>query len=340
MSSPAAAPVTPPPNRDGELVRVRKYILSPKYCDAEVLQWYRKQFASFWSPHEVDLAHDLADWERLQDAERHFISVVLAFFASSDGVVAENALLRFYAQANDAVVRAFYGFQVMMENVHNEMYSLLIEAYIASPAEQERLLCSVEGFPSIRRKVEWAHTWLEDDALDEATRLFAFACVEGIFFSGSFCAIFWIKKRGLMPGLTFSNELISRDEGLHCDFACFRLGRLTRNDSEAQHIERAEQQTRILREAVEVELEFVREALPVALIGINVDSMGEYIRFVADRLLVAVGLEPTYRAANPFDWMELISMQGKTNFFERRVGEYQLSGAFGDKGEFKTDADF
>jgi ribonucleoside-diphosphate reductase beta chain len=320
----------------------RKYVLAPHTRDNEVWHWYQKAFASFWSVKEVDLSHDAKDWDTLTAPEQKFLKEILAFFASADGIVAENAMLRFYAEFESTEVRCFYGFQTMIENVHNEMYSELLQCYVKDPVEQEALFLAIETSPYVQRKADWARTWMDSDR-DLATRLFAFACVEGVFFSGSFCAIFWMKKRGLMPGLTFSNELISRDEGLHCDFACFMHTRLMRERPAPPHAANAtprDARYDIMDEAVGIELDFVRNVLPVALLGINADSMSDYIRFVADRLLQQVGLVAMYGARNPFDWMELISLQGKSNFFEKRVAEYQLPGVMTPKGVFSLDDDF
>ncbi|KAK9933498.1 hypothetical protein M0R45_020695 [Rubus argutus] len=281
----------------------------------QLWEMYKKAEASFWTAEEVDLSQDVQQWEALTDSEKHFISHVLAFFAASDGIVLENLAARFLNDVQIPEARAFYGFQLAMENIHSEMYSLLLETYIKDPKEKHRLFNAIENIPCVSRKAKWALEWI-NSSNSFAKRLVAFACVEGIFFSGSFCAIFWLKKRGLMPGLTFSNELISRDEGLHCDFACLLYSLLQKQlHSENVH--------GIIHEAVEIETEFVCEALPCALIGMNSVLMSQYIKFVADRLLVALGYEKKYNVENPFDWMEFISLQGKTNFFERRVGDYQ-----------------
>jgi ribonucleoside-diphosphate reductase beta chain len=265
------------------------------------------------------LAEDAKDWKKLNDNERHFLKHVLAFFAASDGIVNENLVTNFADEVQWAEARCFYGFQIMMENIHAETYSLLIDTYITDPKEKDHLFNALETVPSVKKKGTWALKWLSRKKGTFAQRLVAFAAVEGIFFSGSFCAIFWLKKRGLMPGLTFSNELISRDEGLHCDFACLLHNQLNRGAGEnIIH--------RIISEAVEIETEFVTSALPVELIGMNAGLMRQYIEFVADRLLVSLGASKLYDVSNPFPWMEMISMQGKTNFFEKRVGEYQKSG--------------
>ncbi|GMJ08865.1 TSO MEANING 'UGLY' IN CHINESE 2 [Hibiscus trionum] len=304
----------------------------------QVWEMYKKAEASFWTAEEVDLSSDQRHWETLTDGERHFITHVLAFFAASDGIVLENLAVRFMKEVQISEARAFYGFQIAIENIHSEMYSLLLETYIKDSEEKSRLFRAVETIPCVAKKAEWALKWINGGETF-AERLIAFACVEGIFFSGSFCAIFWLKKRGLMPGLTFSNELISRDEGLHCDFACLLYDLLRSKLSE-------ERVKGIIKEAVDIEREFVCDALPCALVGMNGDLMSQYIEFVADRLLGALGYGKMYNVANPFDWMELISLQGKTNFFEKRVGEYQkasvMSSLNGNGGthEFKMDEDF
>ena len=264
---------------------------------------------------EVDLGNDMKDWEKLNDNEKHFISHVLAFFAGADGIVLENLGVRFMKEVTIPEARAFYGFQIAIENIHSEMYSLLLETYIKDGRQKDMLFHAIDTVPVVKKKAEWAMKWI-GSADRFAERLIAFACVEGIFFSGSFCSIYWVKKRGLMPGLTFSNELISRDEGLHTDFACLLYSLLHERLSHERLAE-------IVLEAVAIEKEFICDALPVDLIGMNAGLMGQYIEFVADRLLVALGNPKHYKVANPFDWMELISLQGKTNFFEKRVGDYQ-----------------
>ena len=299
-----------------------------------VWDMYKKALASFWTCQEVDLVQDLTDWQKLNDGERHFISHVLAFFAASDGIVNENLVERFCSEVQIPEARCFYGFQIAIENIHSEMYSLLIDTYIKDDMEKDRLLRAVETIPSVTKKAEWALRWIENGSFPE--RLIAFAAVEGIFFSGSFCAIFWLRKRGMMPGLTFSNEMISRDEGLHRDFACLLYGMLELKLPE----DRVHQ---IIREAVEYEQEFVTTALPVSLIGMNEALMSKYIEFVADHLLSSLGVAKLYNTENPFDFMELISLEGKTNFFEKRVGEYQKAGVMSPKVEdncFDLDADF
>jgi len=311
-----------------------------------VWEMYKKAEASFWTAEEVDLSHDYKDWQKMTQDEQHFIETVLAFFAASDGIVLENLAERFLSEVQIPEVRCFYGFQLMIENVHSEMYSLLLDTYIKDAAEKSRLFHAMETVPCVQRKAEWALKWIKSSSASFAERLVAFAAVEGIFFSGSFCAIFWLKKRGKMPGLTFSNELISRDEGLHCDFACLLFSML-RKPPPPQTV------LAIIRDAVEIEKSFVCDALPVSLIGMNATLMRQYIEFVADRLLVALGQEKHFGVTNPFEWMEMISLQGKTNFFEKRVGEYQKSGvaftAASTSAEpvnttaaftFTTDADF
>ncbi|MES1910305.1 MAG: Ribonucleoside-diphosphate reductase small chain A, variant 3 [Cercozoa sp. M6MM] len=277
---------------------------------------------------EIDLAQDMKDWEKLSDDEKHFVKTVLAFFAASDGIVLENLMVNFTNEVQLPEARCFYSFQAAMENVHSETYSLLIEQYVRDPAEKERIFHAMETMPCVNKKAQWALDWI-NSTNSFAERLVAFAAVEGIFFSGSFCAIFWLKKRGLMPGLTFSNELISRDEGLHTDFACLLYQKLNYRLSD-------EIASRIITHAVEIETEFITAALPCELIGMNSGLMTQYIQFVADRLLYALGHKKAYHVENPFDWMQMISMQGKTNFFERRVGEYQKAGVM--SGLDKSDA--
>ncbi|KAF8450032.1 ribonucleoside-diphosphate reductase small subunit [Kalaharituber pfeilii] len=296
-----------------------RFVLFPiKYHD--IWQMYKKAEASFWTAEEIDLGKDLHDWQnRLNDDERFFISHVLAFFAASDGIVNENLVQRFSNEIQAPEARCFYGFQIMMENIHSETYSLLIDTYIKDPRQRTYLFDAIETIPCIRKKAEWAMRWIEDKKSTFAQRLVAFAAVEGIFFSGSFASIFWLKKRGLMPGLTFSNELISRDEGLHTDFACL-LFRHLRHRPSAQIIRN------IITDAVAIEQEFLTEALPCALLGMNAKLMRQYIEFVADRLLVELGVPKHYNTANPFDFMESISLAGKTNFFEKRVSDYQKAG--------------
>ena len=302
----------------------------------DIWNFYKKHEASFWTAEEIDLHADLVDWaEKLNDEERFFIKHVLAFFAASDGIVNENLAENFLHEVQYPEARFFYGFQIMMENIHSETYSLLIDTLIKDPLEKDRLLHAIDTVPCVSRKAEWALRWISKGSFAE--RLIAFAAVEGIFFSGSFCSIFWLKKRGLMPGLSFSNELISRDEGLHCDFACLLYTKHLMNRLPKKTVET------IIRDAVEIEKEFVTDALPVNLIGMNAKLMQQYIEFVADRLLMELGNEKIYNATNPFDFMEMISLQGKTNFFEKRVGEYQKAGVLNnnkDEAKFTLDADF
>jgi ribonucleoside-diphosphate reductase subunit M2 len=296
---------------------------------------YKKAEASFWTAEEIDLANDLKDWESLTGNERHFVSHVLAFFAASDGIVNENLAANFATEIQSPEARCFYGFQIAVENIHSETYSLLIDTYIRDNDEKTYLLNAIETVECVGKKANWALQWCDRNNASFAERCVAFAAVEGIFFSGSFCAIFWLKKRGLMPGLCFSNELISRDEGLHCDFACMIYSKLNNKLQENRIVE-------IITNAVEIEKQFVVEALPVELIGMNSSLMCEYIEFCADRLLVALGSQRYYKTNNPFQWMEMISLQGKTNFFEKRVGEYAKSGV-GVKSEdqvFGIDEDF
>ena len=297
---------------------LNRFVLFPIKHD-DIWEMYKQEQASFWTAEEIDLAQDLADWESLNEDEQHFLKHVLAFFAASDGIVNENLGLNFSTEVQWPEARAFYGFQIMMENVHAETYSLLIDTYIQDADEKEHLFKALETVPCVKKKGDWALRWLSRKKGNFAERLVAFAAIEGIFFSGSFCAIFWLKKRNLMHGLTFSNELISRDEGLHCDFACLLHSKLVKG-AECSRIRG------IISEAVEIEKEFVTSALPVSLLGMNEKHMCQYIEFVADRLSVALGCTKIYSAENPFPWMEMISMQGKTNFFEKRVAEYQKSG--------------
>lgn len=307
--------------QDGELLlrdNPDRFVLFPIQHKA-IWDFYKRHEASFWTAEEIDLHQDLGDWAKLNDGERHFIKHVLAFFAASDGIVNENLATNFVKEVQLPEARCFYGFQIAMENVHSETYSLLIDTYIKDPTEKKHLFKALDTVPAVKKKGEWALRWLSKKRASFGERLVAFAAVEGIFFSGSFCAIYWLKKRGLMPGLTFSNELISRDEGLHTDFACLLHSMLSEPPGEAMV-------TRIVCDAVAIEKEFVTEALPVELIGMNAVLMQQYIEFVADRLLVALGAAKVYNATNPFPWMELISLQGKTNFFEKRVGEYQKAG--------------
>lgn len=312
----------------------KRFVLFPIEHD-DIWNFYKKAEASFWTAEEIDLSPDLIDWEnKLNNDERHFIKHVLAFFAASDGIVNENLAENFLSEVQYTEAKFFYGFQIAMENIHSETYSLLIDTYIKNSAEKEYLFNAIETLDCVKKKANWALRWINKGSFAE--RLVAFAAVEGIFFSGSFCSIFWLKKRGLMPGLSFSNELISRDEGLHCDFACLLY---------KKHLIYKlpkEQVKQIIMDAVEIEKDFVTDALPVKLIGMNSDLMSQYIEFVADRLLVELGNEKVYHASNPFDFMEMISIQGKTNFFEKRVGEYQKAGVLAGKESqaFRLDEDF
>ena len=302
-----------------------------KYND--IWDMYKKQVECFWRAEEIDLTKDLAYWETLEQGEKHFVSMILAFFAASDGIVLENLASRFMCDVQVSEARAFYGFQIAMENIHSETYSLLIETYIKDKEEKSKLFNAIENFPCIKKKSDWAQKWIHDNRSSFATRLVAFACVEGIFFSGAFCSIYWLKKRGLMPGLTFSNELISRDEALHCEFAVLLYSKLVKKIDKARIHE-------IIKEAVEIETEFICEALPCKLIGMNSELMTQYIKFVADRLSTQLGYKKIYGLQNPFDFMELISLEGKTNFFEKRVGEYSLANKTKSEEVFEFTEDF
>jgi len=300
----------------------------------DIWEAYKNQAACFWTAEELDLASDLSDWEKLSDNERHFIKHVLAFFAASDGIVNENLAMNFSNEVQWPEARTFYGFQIMMENIHSETYSLLIDTYIKDEAEKNKLFRAMETMPTIMKKAEWALKWTDSSRASFGERLIAFAAVEGIHFSGSFCAIYWLKQKGLMQGLTFSNELISRDEGLHRDFAVMLHSKLV---NQVPH----DVALKIITDAVEIEKEFVTTALPVSLLGMNAKKMCEYIEMVADHLLVSLGYATHYNTKNPFPWMEMISMQGKTNFFERRVGEYQKAGVATENNKsFSVDEDF
>lgn len=297
----------------------------------DIWKFYKQQEACFWTAEEIDLAQDIQDWDnKLNDDEKHFVKHILAFFAASDGIVNENIALNFVNEVQYTEAKMFYGFQIMMENIHSETYSLLIDSYIKDKQDQLNLFNAIETIPAIKKKAEWAMRWIENGTFTE--RLIAFAAVEGIFFSGSFCSIFWLKKRGLMPGLTFSNELISRDEGMHCDFACHLFN---------NHIENKLSETQIkeiIVSALAIEKEFILEALPVRLIGMNADLMSQYLEFVTDRLLMALGCSKVYNSENPFDFMQNIALQGKTNFFEKRVAEYQKAGVNNKSDESIEDA--
>lgn len=308
----------------------QRFVLFP-IKHADIWEMYKQAQASFWTAEEIDLEQDLSDWPKLTDNERHFIKHILAFFAASDGIVNENLAMNFASEVTIPEARCFYGFQIAIENIHSETYSLLIESFIRDPVEKQRLLSAIETIPCVQKKAEWALRYTDSKATRFAERLVAFAAVEGIFFSGSFCSIFWLKKRGLMKGLTFSNELISRDEGLHCDFACLLYSKL---DAEERCTE--SRINEIISDAVAIEHEFVTDSLPVALIGMNAKLMCEFIEFCADRLLRSLGYATLYDTPNPFDFMTMISLQGKTNFFENRVSDYSLAGV----GVAKVDQKF
>ena len=302
----------------------------------DIWEFYKSMEASFWTAEEIDLSQDLNDWNnKLSDEERYFVKHILAFFAASDGIVNENLAENFVNEVQYAEAKFFYGFQIMMENIHSETYSLLIDTYVKDEAEKDELFNALDVFPAIKKKADWAIQWIDSDSFAE--RLIAFAAVEGIFFSGAFCAIYWLKKRGLMPGLTFSNELISRDEGVHCDFAVHLHNHHLVNKVPKERIRT------IIVDALDIEREFITESLPVSLIGMNATLMIQYLEFVADRLLVELGCEREYNKSNPFDFMDMISLQGKTNFFEKKVAEYQKAGVMntdGDAQKISFDADF
>jgi ribonucleotide reductase beta subunit family protein with ferritin-like domain len=299
----------------------------------DIWEMYKKQVDCFWRSEEIDLSKDGKDWDTLNADETHFLSYILAFFAASDGIVLENLATRFMGEVQLSEARAFYGFQIAMENIHSETYSLLIEAYIKDDVEKDKLFHAIENFPCIKKKSDWAQKWIHDNRSSFATRLVAFACIEGIFFSGAFCSIYWMKKRGLMPGLTFSNELISRDEALHCEFAVLLYSKLVKKMSKARIHE-------LIKESVEIETEFICDALPCRLIGMNSIMMTQYIQFVADRLCVQLGYDKIYNVTSPFDWMEMISLQGKTNFFEKRVSDYALADKTKSNETFELTEDF
>lgn len=309
-----------------------RFVMFP-LTDQDIWKMYKKMMDCFWRAEEIDFSKDLNDWNSLKETERHFIKMVLAFFAASDGIVLENLGQRFLSEVQLPEARATYGFQLMMENVHSETYSLLIDTYIKDRDEQTKLFRAIDNFPCIKKKADWAIKWIQDNRSSFATRLVAFACVEGIFFSGSFCSIYWLKKRGLMPGLTFSNELISRDEGMHTDFAVLLFNKLARKPKKAKVFE-------LIKDAVEIEKEFIIDALPCKLIGMNSKLMSQYIEFVADRLSQQLGYGKIFNSSNPFDFMEMISLEGKTNFFEKRVGDYSLSSCENKSEAFNFDADF
>jgi ribonucleoside-diphosphate reductase subunit M2 len=309
-----------------------RYVMFPiKHED--IWKMYKKQVDCFWRAEEIDLSKDIDHWDTLNRDEKYFVSMILAFFAASDGIVLENLALRFMGDVQNSEARAFYGFQIAMENIHSETYSLLIETYIKDKEEKNRLFNAIENFPCIKKKSDWAQKWIKDNRSGFATRLIAFACVEGIFFSGAFCSIYWLKKRGLMPGLTFSNELISRDEALHCEFAVLLYSKMINKVKKSRVHE-------IIKEAVEIENEFICEALPCRLIGMNSMLMNQYIQFCADRLCVQLGYEKIYNVLNPFDFMELISLEGKVNFFERLNDSYALANKNKDENVFEFNEDF
>lgn len=309
-----------------------RYVMFP-IKDQDIWLMYKKQVECFWRVEEVDLSKDISSWNTLNDDEKFFIKHIIAFFAASDGIVSENLAMRFMSDIQLSEARAFYGFQIAMENIHSEMYSLLIDTYIKDVEEKTKLFEALKHFPCIKKKADWAIKWIQDKRASFATRLLAFACVEGIFFSGAFCSIYWLKKRGKMPGLTFSNELISRDEALHTEFAVMIYKKLSKQLNKKKVIE-------IIKEAVDIEKEFICEALPCRLISMNSKLMSDYIEFVADRLTIQLGYEPIYNTSNPFDFMEMISIEGKTNFFEKRVGEYALATKTKDSTVFDMDGAF
>ena len=309
-----------------------RFVMFP-IVDKDIWQMYKKQVDCFWRAEEIDLSKDLAHFEQLSADEKYFISMILAFFAASDGIVLENLGMRFMSEVQLSEARAFYGFQIAMENIHSETYSLMIESLIKDDKQKTRLFEAMNNFPCIKKKADWAIRWINDKDSSFAMRLIAFACVEGIFFSGSFCSIFWLKKRGLMPGLTFSNELISRDEALHTEFAVLLYSKLESKLDKSQV-------TQIVTESVEIEKEFICDALPCRLIGMNSKMMSQYIEFVADRLLVQLGCDKHYNTQNPFSFMEMISVEGKTNFFEKRVSEYALTNKEKDDTVFELDSEF
>ncbi len=311
----------------------KRYVIFPIKRD-DVWKMYKKSEANFWTTEELDLSKDLKDFNGLNDNEKYFIENILAFFAASDGIVNENLVERFCKDVQLLEAKFFYGFQIAMENIHSETYSLLIDTYVKDIAKKNKLFNAIETIPSVQKKADWALKWINDEKSTFGTRVIAFAAVEGIFFSGSFCSIFWLKKRGLMPGLCFANELISRDEGLHTEFAVLMYSMLKDKPSKETILE-------IVKEAVELEKEFITESLPCNLIGMNMDLMKQYIEYVSDRLLLMLGLDKVYNSLNPFPWMELISVQGKTNFFEKRVGEYSnIAGSEKENNVFELDDDF
>lgn len=309
-----------------------RFVMFPIKHD-DIWKMYQTQVECFWRPEEIDLSKDTKDWESLNADEQYFLSMILAFFAASDGIVLENLAMRFMNDVQVSEARAFYGFQIAMENIHSHTYSLLIDTYIKNNDDKHKFFNALEHYPCIKKKGDWAQKWIHDNRSSFATRLVAFACVEGIFFSGAFCSIFWIKKRGLMPGLTFSNELISRDEALHCEFAVLLYNKLQKKIDKSRIHE-------IIKEAVEIETEFICDALPCRLIGMNSEMMTQYIKFVADRLCVQLGYKKIYNVGNPFDFMELISLEGKTNMFERKISEYALANKTKSEDAFNFTDDF
>lgn len=309
-----------------------RYVMFP-IVDNDIWKMYKKSVDSFWVPQECDLSKDLNDWEKLTKDEKHFVSMVLAFFAASDGIVLENLAIRFMSDVQLSEARAFYGFQIAIENIHSEMYSLLIDTYIKDAGERDKLFNAIENFPCVKKKADWALKWINDEESSFATRLVAFAVVEGIFFSSSFACIYWIKKRGILPGLTFSNELISRDEALHTEFAVLLYNKLENKLTQ-------EEIHTLISGAVEIEKEFITESIPCRMIGMNAKLMKQYIEFVADRLCIQLGYDKIYKSTNPFDFMELISVETKVNFFERTNSEYALANKTVDKNVFDFSADF
>ena len=311
---------------------VNRFVMFP-VSDQNIWKMYKKQVDCFWRPEEIDTSKDMVCWAKLSTDEQYFIKMILAFFAASDGIVLENLGVRFMTEVQLPEARAFYGFQIAMENIHSETYSILIDSYIKNTDEKHTLFNAITNFPCIEKKAKWALKWIHDKRSSFATRLIAFACVEGIFFSGAFCSIYWLKKRGLMPGLTFSNELIARDEALHTEFAVYLY-----NKMEKKILKKKIQE--IIQEAVTIEKEFITEALPCRLVGMNSDLMNKYIEFVADRLAIQLGIDPIYNSINPFDFMEMISLEQKTNFFESRVSEYSLAEKSGKDEAFDDAIDF
>ena len=310
----------------------KRFVMFPIIHD-DIWKMYQTQVDCFWRPEEIDLSKDFNDWDKLNYDEKYFISMILAFFAASDGIVLENLAARFMNEIQISEARAFYGFQIAMENIHSHTYSLLIDTYIKDKEDKHKFFNAIECYPCIKKKADWGQKWINDKDSGFETRLIAFACIEGIFFSGAFCSIFWLKKRGLMPGLTFSNELISRDEALHCEFAVLLYHKL-------QNKMKVERFNELIREAVAIETEFICDALPCRLIGMNSQMMTQYIQFVADRLCLQLGYNKIYNVSNPFNWMELISVESKTNFFERTVSEYALATKSGQECAFEFTEDF